>query len=105
MCPLGSSQLACKLRKVDLVICRSSFNFLQHYSYKLRPPEAAKERRCRFSAGIREIKMEVMQEGHLSPHSKRSGLGREGLLNESRQIEVSGSSETFCKFLKSCLGN
>ena len=28
----GSSQLACKLRKVDLGICESSFDFLWHYS-------------------------------------------------------------------------
>lgn len=67
MCPLGSSLLACKLRKVDLVIYKSSFNLLRHNGYKLRPPEATKERRCQLSADIREVKMEVTREGASKP--------------------------------------
>lgn len=48
----------------------------------MRAPEATKERR--FSAVIRKVKMEVMQEGHPSPQTEWSGLEREGLLRESR---------------------
>ena len=58
----GSSQLACKLRKVDLGICESSFDFLWHYGYKLQASEAREERRCQLSTAIRKVKMEVMLE-------------------------------------------
>lgn len=92
-CPLGPAQLAWTLKKVDLVICKSSFNFLRHYNYKLRPSEATEERRYHFSAGIREVKKQIMREGH--PQTERSGLEREVLFHESRTDEVNGSSETF----------